>query len=258
MSKLRAKCPDCRGYTAVALGPNYQCHSCGREFCAGLVRVPRAWGEGGEAMADAAALDLPYPEAAVVEADTLPEQTFAVATELPDRPLVLGGCCCAHVGAVEALAARHGRVGVVWLDAHGDLNTLESSPSGNPWATPFRMLLDSEAVAPEDAVLVGARSLDPPEVEFVAEAGILTGTEGLGAALAGTEGAYVAFDADVVDPPQLDVFMPEPDGLALDQVETVFREIAARSPVLGLGFTGLRRSERNVEPLARLAAALGL
>lgn len=258
MSKLRAKCPDCRGYTAVALGPNYQCHSCGREFCAGLVRVPRAWGEGGEAMADAAALDLPYPEAAVVEADTLPEQTFAVATELPDRPLVLGGCCCAHVGAVEALAARHGRVGVVWLDAHGDLNTLESSPSGNPWATPFRMLLDSEAVAPEDAVLVGARSLDPPEVEFVAEAGILTGTEGLGAALAGTEGAYVAFDADVVDPPHLDVFMPEPDGLALDQVETVFREIAARSPVLGLGFTGLRRSERNVEPLARLAAALGL
>ena len=50
MSKLRAKCPDCGTYTAVALGPDYECHSCGREFCAGLVRVPRAWGDGGEAM----------------------------------------------------------------------------------------------------------------------------------------------------------------------------------------------------------------
>ena len=258
MSKLRAKCPDCRGYTAVALGPNYQCHSCGREFCAGLVRVPRAWGEGGDAMAEAAALDLPYPETSVVEADTLPEQTFAVAAELPDRPLVLGGCCCAHVGAVEALSARHDRVAVIWLDAHGDLNTVESSPTGNLWATPFRMLLDSEAVAPEDVVLIGARNLDPPEVKFIAATGILTGAESVGAALAGTEGAYVAFDADVVDPPELDVFMPEPDGMRLEQVEAVFRDVATRSPVLGLGFSGLRRSDRNVEPLARLAAALGL
>ncbi len=44
VSRLRARCPDCRTLTAVALGPEYQCHSCGREFGAGLVRVPRAWG----------------------------------------------------------------------------------------------------------------------------------------------------------------------------------------------------------------------
>src|SRR5918912_1799820 len=142
MSRLRARCPDCGAFTAVALGPTYQCHACGREFGAGLVRVPRAWGEGGEAMAEAAAMPLPYPEAAVVEAATLPEQTFAVAAELPDRPRVLGGCCCAHVGAVEALSARHGRVAVVWLDAHGDLNTPETSPPGNQWGMPLRMLLD--------------------------------------------------------------------------------------------------------------------
>ena len=51
MSRLRAKCPDCNTYTAVALGPGYECHACGREFAAGLVRVPQAWGEGGEPMA---------------------------------------------------------------------------------------------------------------------------------------------------------------------------------------------------------------
>ena len=53
MSRLRARCPDCRTYTAVALGPDYECHACGRTFGAGLVRVPRAWGKGGEAMSEA-------------------------------------------------------------------------------------------------------------------------------------------------------------------------------------------------------------
>jgi arginase len=209
-------------------------------------------------MAEAAALPLPYPEAAVIEADTLPEQTFAIAAELPDRPIVLGGCCCAHIGAVEALAARHERVAVAWFDAHGDLNTVESSPSGNQWATPLRMLIELEAVAPDDVVLVGARSLDPPELEFMAENGIASGAAGVDGALAGTAGVYVAFDADVIDPPELDVFMPEPDGLRLAQAEALLRQLAVRAPVLGLGFSALRYSERNVEPLTRLAAALGL
>src|SRR6185436_3971361 len=133
MSRLRARCPDCRTFTAVALGPEYQCHACGRTFSAGLVRVPRAWGSGGDAMAEAASLELPFPEAGTVEEGSLSEQTLALASELPDRPLVLGGCCCAHVGAVEGLAARHGHVAVLWLDAHGDLNTPETSPSGNEW-----------------------------------------------------------------------------------------------------------------------------
>ena len=44
MSVLRGKCPYCKTYTAVAIGPGYECHACGREFAAGLVRVPRAWG----------------------------------------------------------------------------------------------------------------------------------------------------------------------------------------------------------------------
>ncbi len=258
MSKLRARCPDCKAYTAVALGPNYECHACGREFFAGLVRVPRAWGEGGETMAQAARLPLPYPEAAVVEEDTLAEQTFAVAADLPDRPLVLGGCCCAHVGAVEALSARHGRLALVWFDAHGDLNTPETSPSGNLWGMPLRMVLDSGAVAPEDTVLIGARNLDPPEREFIAASGLRTGAESVAGALEGTEGVYVAFDADSADPAELDVFMPEPGGLALGEVETILREVTDRAPVLGLGYSGLTAGDRNVEPLARLASALGL
>src|SRR5713226_7731102 len=135
-------------------------------------RAPRAWGGGGEAMAEAARLELPYPEAAVVELDTLAEQTDVLAAGLPERPLILGGCCCAHVGAIRGLARRSRRLGVVWLDAHGDLNTPETSPSGNAWGMPLRMLLDAGDVAPRDVILLGARNLDPPEEELIEAVGI--------------------------------------------------------------------------------------
>jgi arginase family enzyme len=258
MSTLRAKCPHCKAYTAVALGPDYECHACGSTFAAGLVRVPRAWGEGGEAIAEAAHLPLPYPEASVVECGSLEEQTLVLASELPERPLVLGGCCCTHVGAVEGLAARYGRIAVIWVDAHGDLNTPESSPTGNLWGMPLRMLLDDGAIAAQDVALVGARNLDPPEEEFIAASEIRVGEEGVGAALEGTSGVYVAFDGDSLEPGELEVFMPEPDGPSLADVEALFERLPKESLVVGAGLTALLPDERNVKPLTRLCAALGL
>jgi arginase len=258
VSRLRAKCPECKTYTAVALGPEYECHVCGGRFGAGLLRVPRAWGDGGEAMAEAARLPLPYPEAAVVEEDSLHEQTLAIACELPPRPLVLGGCCCSHVGAVTGLASRHGRIAVVWLDAHGDLNTPESSPSGNQWGMPLRMLLDSETVDPADVVLVGARNLDPPEEDFIARTGLHLGPEGLDSALEGTESAYVAFDCDALAPGEIASFMPEPGGLSVDEAEQLLVRTRRRTSILGAGFTGSVDEPGNVPALTRLARALGL
>jgi arginase family enzyme len=258
MSRLRARCPDCGTFTAVALGPSYECHACGREFAAGLVRVPQAWGEGGESMAEAARLPLPYPEAAVVEEETLGEQNLAIAMELPERPLVLGGCCCSHIGAIEGLAARSGRIALVWFDAHGDLNTPDTSPSGDVWGMPLRMVLDSGAVDPENVVLLGARNLDPPEREFVASVGLRTTPEDLEEALADTEGVYVALDVDVLEPAEISPFMPEPGGLSLVETEQLLTQICKRAPVLGAGLSGLAAEPGNVEPLTRLCVAMGL
>jgi len=258
VSRLRAKCPDCKTYTAVAIGPDYECHSCGRLFHSGMVRVPQAWGDGGEAMAESAWLELPFPEAAVVEAESLEEQNLALAADLPERPLVLGGDCCSHVGAVEGLAARQGRLSVVWLDAHGDLNTPESTPSGNQWGMPLRMLLDSGAIDPADVALVGARNLDPPEEEFIRSSGLHVGEDGIARALDGTGCTYVALDLDVLEPSEMSVFMPEPDGPSRQEVERILGSVAGRTKILGAGFTGLTFEPANIEPLSAFAAALGL
>jgi arginase family enzyme len=254
MSHLRAKCPTCRAYTAVAMGPDYECHSCGRTFSAGLVRVPRAWGDGGEPMIEAASLELDYPEAGVIEEDSLQAQSLAMAADLPQRPLVLGGCCCSHVGAVEGLSSRHDRLGVIWLDSHGDLNTPESSPSGNAWGMPLRMLIDRGAVDARDVALIGARNLDPPEVEFIAEAGIHDSAE---AVLDRVDCVYVALDCDVFEPSQMAVYMPEPGGPSIADVEKLLCGLRDRGAVVGAGLTGLAPDPANVEKLERLCTALG-
>lgn len=90
MSRLRARCPDCRVLTAVALGAAYQCHACGREFAAATVRVegtPR--------------LDLPYPEAAVAAVDDPDLEGI-----LPQLPIVLGGDDQFHDRVRSALPRR--------------------------------------------------------------------------------------------------------------------------------------------------------
>jgi len=237
------------------MGPGYECHACGHEFAAGLVRVPRAWGNGGEAMAEGAWLAVPYPDTGSVDRETLEEQTAELASVLPERPLVLGGCCCSHVGAVCGLAARVERLAIVWMDAHGDLNTPETSPSGNAWGMPLRMLLDDGVVQPEDVALVGARNLDPPEEEYLAATGI---DESLERALDGVDAVYVALDLDVLEPGEAAMFMPEPEGPRVDEIEAALRDVVSRARLAGMGVTGHLADERNVPVVTRLLAAAGL
>jgi len=238
----------------VAVGDGYECHSCGSAFTAGLLRVPRAWGVGGERMAEAAHVLLPYPEVAIVERDSLEEQTQGVANALAARPIVLGGCCCAHIGAATGVARRVERLGLVWIDSHGDLNTPETSVSGNVWGMPFRMLLDAGVIAADDSALVGARNLDPPEIEFMRTAGI---DDSLDRALEGVDATYVALDIDVLDPNEVDVLIPEPRGPSADEIEALLADIAERTRIAGMGVTGLLPTERNAALAARMLTAAG-
>jgi arginase family enzyme len=123
---------------------------------------------------------------------------------------------------------------------------------------PLRMLLDNGSIEPGRVALVGARNLDPGELEFIDRAGIHTGPDAVEGALEGADAVYVALDCDSVEPGELEVFMPEPDGLSLAELETLLGRIAAARQVAGAGLTGLVRAPANEPALARLCAALGL
>lgn len=204
-------------------------------------------------MEAAALMPLDHPEVGTIDEETLELQTLALAADLPDLPLVLGGCCCAHIGAVEGLAARHEKLALLWFDAHGDLNTPRTSPSGNTWGMPLRMILDSGAAEPERTALIGARNLDPPEEAFLEETPVRRDPF---AALAETDCAYVAFDLDVLDPEEPWMFMPEPGGLALETAATMLEGIAQRARIVGIGFSGA--TPEAVPAVERLTSAAGL
>jgi arginase family enzyme len=117
------------------------------------------------------------------------------------------------------------------------------------------MLLDHGVVAPGDVALFGARSLDPPEVEYLAEMGIDDSVE---RAAADVDAVYIALDLDVLDPTEADMFMPEPSGPSVEEIDVVLRETSDRTKIAGIGVTGFLLADRNIAVISRLLAAAGL
>jgi arginase len=145
-------------------------------------------------------------------------------------PLVLGGDHSIAVGTVAGVAAHYHkagkRIGVIWLDAHGDMNTPESSPSGNVHGMPLASIMGygppelvdlagiKPMVEPRNVVLVGIRDLDSKERRFAKESGVHVFTmrdidergmrevmtEALKFATDDTAGVAVSLDMDFVDP----------------------------------------------------------
>jgi len=140
-------------------------------------------------------------------------------------PLVLGGDHSVALGTLGGLASVHGAGGVLWIDAHGDLNTPETTPSGNVHGMPLAAALGRAgagfesnswplpSVDPNHVAIVGVRSLDPGERAVVKDTGIAVYTitdidrRGLEPvfreALERVSGAafvHVSLDLDVVDP----------------------------------------------------------
>jgi arginase len=99
-------------------------------------------------------------------------------------PIVLGGDHSIALGTLGGLAARHGPGAVLWIDAHGDLNTPETTPSGNVHGMPLAAALGRggpgfespawtlPAVEPGRVAVIGARALDPGERALIAELGL--------------------------------------------------------------------------------------
>ncbi|GAB3612338.1 arginase family protein [Humibacter ginsengisoli] len=189
------------------------------------------------------------------------DRALAALTELSaigDGTIVtIGGDCGAELASVEhAVASREqGSVALVWLDAHADLNTPETSPSGAFHGMVLRALLGeapeplaatgSAKLSPQSVVLAGTRELDDGEATYVDEAGIrmlspdrLHTTDSLVSAVeaTGATAVYVHVDLDVLDPGSVSgVQFPEPFGLTPDELVAAILALRGRFELAGAG-----------------------
>jgi arginase len=145
-------------------------------------------------------------------------------------PLILGGDHSVAAGTVSGVAEfyrrKNQKVGLLWIDAHSDMNTPESSPSGNVHGMPLASIMGlqpdelanifnfSPKVQPENCVLIGIRDVDSFEKENIRKSGVSVFTmrdidergmrsvmeEAIGLASKGTAGFHVSLDMDWIDP----------------------------------------------------------
>jgi arginase len=192
-------------------------------------------------------------------------------------PIVLGGDHCIAMGSISGTARYHKdrgqRVGVIWIDAHADMNTPSSSPSGNIHGMPLSAVLGdghpeltniagfAPKVAPENVALLGIRTLDGGEKEIVRKSGIRYFTmreidergmavcmrEAIAVASRGTAAIHLSLDMDGIDPQHAPgVSTPVTGGLSFRETHLALEMIAD---------TGLLKSMEFVElnPMTDLA-----
>ncbi|HSD02192.1 MAG TPA: arginase family protein [Gaiellales bacterium] len=177
----------------------------------------------------------------------LPALTAAV--QEADGPLALLGECTLAPAVVAGLRAAHPALALVWIDAHGDLNTPATTPSGFLGGMPFAILLGwchdglraaarlDPPLAEERAALVGARDLDPGEQEAIARSRLVVADDVAGAlaALPPDAPLHVHLDGDVLDPedsPGVD--FPAPGGWRLPHLVDEMAALAATGRVVGV------------------------
>ena len=193
-------------------------------------------------------------------------------------PLVVGGDHSIAVGTVAAISSYHHRrnqrIGLIWFDAHGDMNTPDTSPSGNIHGMPCAAILGRGApelvglgdivpmVDPRNAVIVGVRDLDQYEREEIKSTGVKVFTmrdidmwgmneimrRALAIATEGTCGFHLSFDMDGTDPQVAPgVGTPVPGGTDLRESHLVMEHAFESGKLLGLEITEINPilDERN-------------
>ena len=180
-------------------------------------------------------------------------------------PLVLGGDHSIAVGTAAGVAGfahkQSKRVGLLWLDAHGDMNTPESSPSGNVHGMPLAAIIGYGApelaeitgfrpmIEPRNVAIVGVRDLDAKERRLVKESGVHVFTmrdidergmrevmtEALRFASDETMGAAVSLDLDMIDPEDAPgVGTPVRGGITYREAHLAMEMIADSEAMLSL------------------------
>jgi arginase len=157
-------------------------------------------------------------------------------------PLVLGGDHSIAMGTIAGVARARGKApGVIWVDAHGDINTPLTSPSGNVHGMPVHFALQEHAVDPQRMAFIGLRDVDEGEKRAIRELGVkafaMSDIDRLGMsrvideALAivadGEDSVHISFDMDGVDPREAPgVGTPVPGGITYREAHLLMEAVA--------------------------------
>lgn len=195
----------------------------------------------------------------------------------PTRIVSIGGGCDVEVAIISHLRTVHDHFSILWFDAHGDLNTPESSPSHLFHGMALRYLLEGgkgfgfhlpmPSISSRNVALLGTRDLDPPEREYVARMDIPVISpielkdsipEKLDLRFRQSEKVYVHIDLDVIDPFEYPgVKCPTANGIKVDHLSSVLKDIMEHWKVIGLSFVENIEINQNklsvLEPIIQLA-----
>ncbi len=176
-------------------------------------------------------------------------------------PVVLGGDHSLSLGSIRG-AAKHKKLGLIWIDAHADFNTDQTTPSGNIHGMPLAALCglgdprltriwdeSLPVVDPHRVAIIGVRDLDPGEKVNLRQSGVMVmGMEqidrlGMGTVMEkaiervsrGTDGIYLSFDMDAMDPRHAPgVGTPVPAGLTQREAYLACEMIAGTGKLIGM------------------------
>lgn len=223
----------------------------------------------------------------ITEACAVLAERTRISFEKGALPLTLGGDHSFAMGSISgvssALKKKNEKLGLIWVDAHADLNTPETSPSGNIHGMPLAALLgyghssltnieyEGAKVAPENAVLIGIRSIDGKEKEMCKKSGITYYSmrdiderglseimkEAVAKASAGTAGIHASFDLDAIEPLYAPgVSTPVTGGLSYREAHLCLEYIADSGKLLALDLVELNPMTDITHKTANLSVEL--
>ena len=171
-----------------------------------------------------------------------------------DFPLLIGGDHSSAIGSALASNDYYSNIGIIWIDAHGDYNTFETTHTGNLHGLPLAAItgykcdsltnfITDNYINPKNCVIVGARSIDPWEIGNLEDAGVTIFTtddihekgvqtimnEAFKIALNNTNGTHVSYDIDVIDPILAPgVSVPEINGINENEAYEIMDYLVSR------------------------------
>jgi arginase len=235
-------------------------------------------------------LRVPVPESATVAEQNAKYFPIikAVCDELADVvagvvaqgsfPLVLGGDHSIAMGTIAGIARTRGKApGVIWVDAHGDINTPLTSASGNVHGMPVHFALEQHAVDPARMAFIGLRDVDEPEKKIIHELGVRAFTmadvdrlgmsrvveEALAIVAGGENSVHVSFDMDGVDPQEAPgVGTPVRGGITYREAHLLMEGVAASGTLGSLEITEInpildRENRTAILAVELILSALG-